>query len=103
MKIVYNWICPARQVQILNIMKGREHMSNMQAAMDLTMMLLYLTSWTERDFDDVRRSWKGYDFDILDELAEEGLISGSKRSKSVYLYDEGICKAKELLKKYGFE
>ena len=67
------------------------------------MMLLYLTSWTEKDFDDVHCSWKGYDFDILDELAEEGLISGSMRSKSVYLSNEGVSEAKELLKKHGFE
>ena len=66
-------------------------------------MLLYLTSWTERDFHDVRRSWKGYDFDILNELEEEGLISGSKRAKSVALYEDCVDMAKDLLKKYGIE
>lgn len=70
---------------------------------ELTMMLLYLTSWTEKDIDGCQRSWKGYDFDVLNELAEEGFISDSKRSKSVVLYEGGIDMAKELLKKYGLD
>ena len=48
-----------------------------------------------------RRSWKGYDFDILNELSDEGLIGGSNRSKSAIIGEEGIQKAKELLEKYG--
>ena len=72
---------------------------------ELTMMLLYMTSWVEKErgFADCRRSWKGYDFDIINELADEGLISDSKRAKSVYLYDDGVDKAKEFLRKYGIE
>jgi hypothetical protein len=76
-------------------------METKQAVKELTLMLLYLTSWTEKDFGDVRRSWKGYDFGILDELVEGGLVSDSKRAKSVYLYDDGIKAAKTLLEKYG--
>ena len=72
-----------------------------QAVKELTLMLLYLTSWTEKDLREVQRSWKGYDFDILNELADEGLISDSKRSKSVYLFGDGVEKANTLLKKYG--
>jgi len=69
---------------------------------DLTIMLLYLTSWEEKELgDNCRRSWKGYDFDIIDELSDEGLISGSRRAKSVYLDESGIEKAKTLLKEYG--
>ena len=69
---------------------------------DLTLMLLYLTSWEEKESGfECRRSWKGYDFDILNELSEEELISDSKRSKSVYLKENGIRLAKELLKEYG--
>jgi hypothetical protein len=69
---------------------------------DLTLMLLYLNSWTDRDFgQESRRSWKGYDFDDLNALAEEGYISEGRRSKSVLLYEEGIEKAKELLASYG--
>ena len=67
---------------------------------ELTLMLLYLTSWVEKPFA-VRRTWKGYDFDVLNELAETELISDSKRAKSVYLTEEGEKRAKELLSRYG--
>ena len=36
-----------------------------------------------------KRSWKGYPFEVLDELNEEGYIDGSKHAKSVYLTEEG--------------
>ncbi|MGB2782454.1 MAG: DUF6429 family protein [Atribacterota bacterium] len=48
----------------------------------------------------MQRSWKGYAFEVLDELNEEGYIYGSKHVKSVYLTVEGISKAKKLVKKY---
>lgn len=33
---------------------------------ELTLLLLYLTSWEEKNIlVEMRRSWKGYDFDIL--------------------------------------
>ena len=79
------------------------HMDHNQALKELTMMLIYLTSWTEKDPYDYQRSWKGYDFDIIDELAGEGMISNTKRTKSVVIYDEGIKMAKELLVKYGLD
>ena len=74
-----------------------------QTAKELTLMLLYLTSWTEKGFGSYERSWKGYDFDIINELAEEGYISDSKRAKSVVIYDDGINMSKGLLKNYGIE
>lgn len=65
---------------------------------DLTLALLYLTSWNEGTAEcPSRRSWKGYDFDILDELGEHGFTAGSKRSKSVWLSEEGIARAQEIL------
>ena len=68
---------------------------------ELTLLLIYLTSWKEdAGLVKVQRSWKGYTFDALDELKEEGYIDGNKRAKSVYLTDEGLGKAKELMKKY---
>jgi len=68
---------------------------------ELTLLLIYLTSWKEdAGFVKVQRSWKGYPFDAIDELKEEGYIDGNKRAKSVYLTDEGLGKAKELMKKY---
>ena len=76
---------------------------NDQTVKELTLMLLYLTSWTEKAPYDYQRSWKSYDFDVLNELADEGLISDSKRTKSAVIYEGGVVKAKELLKKYGLD
>lgn len=72
---------------------------------ELTLLLIYLTSWKEDTYGDidVYRAWKGYDFDILNKLEDEDLISGSKKAKSTYLTKEGIEKAKELMKKYGIK
>ena len=69
---------------------------------DLTLMLLFLNSWKERGFDNLR-SWKGYDFSDLNRLAEDGYISEGRRSKSVVLYEEGIERAKELCAEYGIK
>jgi len=59
----------------------------------LTLLLLYLTSWKENA---VQRSWKGYDFEVLNKLEEAGMIAQSKTAKSVYLTEDGIEAAKEL-------
>jgi len=68
---------------------------------ELTLLLIYLTSWQEDvGLTKVQRSWKGYPFEVLDELNEEGYIDGSKHAKSVYLTEEGLSKLKELMKKY---
>ena len=68
---------------------------------ELTLLLIYLTSWQEEVMSTkIQRSWKGYPFEVLDELKEENYISGSKTAKSVYLTAEGIIKAKELMGKY---
>jgi Mn-dependent DtxR family transcriptional regulator len=72
-----------------------------QTIKELTLLLIYLTSRQEDvGFKKVQRSWKGYPFEVLDELNQEGYIDGSKHAKSVYLTEEGLDKAKELLKKY---
>ena len=68
---------------------------------ELTLLLLYLTSWEEKGyFGELRRSWKGYPFDVLNELTEEDLIEGSVRSKSIYITENGIKQAEALVKKY---
>ena len=65
---------------------------------ELTLQLLYLTSWQEDDLpEDMRRSWKGYPFDILNELTDQDLIRGSYKAKSVYLTKAGIEEARRLL------
>ena len=63
------------------------------------MILLHLTSWEENEFGmQYIRSWKRYDFGILAELTQDDLISGRHSSKSVMITEEGMKKAKELLK-----
>lgn len=84
------------------------------AIKDLTLMLMYLTSWEESlapelhkkpdrpDFrPQIRRTWKGYDFGILRELTDEGLVNAGSRSKSASFTDRGTAKAQELLRQYG--
>ena len=81
---------------------------------DLTLMLMYLTSWEENLVPElhekpdrlgfrpqIRRTWKGYDFGILNELTDEGLVNARNRSKSASFTDEGAAKALELLRQYG--
>lgn len=78
-----------------------------QAMKELTMVLLYLSRFTEgekffqaEDF----YAWKGYNFDVLNELDDGDFIrQGSRpsRSKSVYITDTGKAWAKQLLEKYG--
>ena len=77
-------------------------------------MLMYLTSWEESLVPGIRKKpdragiypkarlcWKGYDFDILNELTDEGLVNARNRSKSASFTDEGAAKALELLMQYG--
>jgi hypothetical protein len=61
---------------------------------DLTLMLLYLTSWQEKAIDlekekttTIPRSWKNYDFATLDALKDEKFILGTYKEKSVYFTD----------------
>lgn len=72
---------------------------------ELTMMLLYLSHFTERDrFSNAKDlyAWKGHNFDVLNKLDEEDFIrQGSYKSKSVYITETGIQRAKELLEKYN--
>ena len=81
---------------------------------DLTLMLMYLTSWEESIVPGIRKKpdragvypkaricWKGYDFGILNELTDEGLVNAGGRSKSASFTDEGAAKALELLRQYG--
>lgn len=76
-------------------------MSNEETIQELTLLLLYLTSWEEKSpFGSANHSWKGYPFETLDELTEAGYISGSRRAKSVYFTEEGAEKAQELQRKY---
>lgn len=80
-----------------------------EAMRELTMTLMYLSRFTEGEkFTEAKDfyAWKGYDFDILNELDNDDYIRQGKhpsRSKSVYITDTGIEKARELLNKYGID
>ncbi|GEM05672.1 hypothetical protein HMI01_26600 [Halolactibacillus miurensis] len=67
----------------------------------MSLLLLYLTSWEEEGLPEgFKRSWKGYPFEVLDALSADDLIRGGHRSKSVYLTENGVNEAKQLIKKY---
>lgn len=66
---------------------------------ELALALIYLSAWKEKG-DEVCRAWKGYDFTVLDELKEQGLIDFSYKAKSLYLSEEGEEKAKQLVEKF---
>ncbi|AOT71808.1 DUF6429 family protein [Geosporobacter ferrireducens] len=75
-----------------------------KAIKELTILLMYLTRFNERDrfSSNLDMAWKGYDFDIINELDKEDYIrQGSHRSKSVAITEEGMKLAKELLLKYN--
>jgi len=95
-------------------MEGRQ--MSKDTIKELTLVLMYLTSWEESlvpglrskpdragIYPKARICWKGYDFDILNELTDEGLVNARGRSKSASFTDEGEAKALELLKQYGIE
>lgn len=69
---------------------------------ELTLMLLYLTAWDEEvpPFGTHKRSWKGYNKEVLDNLDGKGLIVGSNKSKTVFLTDEGAARAMQLVNQY---
>lgn len=74
---------------------------------ELTLMLLYLSRFTQGEtFHETASfyAWKGYDFDILNELDNADYIrQGNRpsRSKPVYITESGMKQAKKLLSKYG--
>ena len=63
---------------------------------ELTLALLYLTSFTEEGKPDVRMSWKSHDWTAMDRLVDDGFIEKPKcmRKHSRVLTNEGIEKAK---------
>lgn len=87
---------------------------------ELTLLLMYLTSWEENPYaglhgltkkqkqqlspeqlaETYRACWKGYDFDVLNELSDDGLLKARGRGKTAYFTQEGEDLAAELLAKY---
>jgi hypothetical protein len=79
----------------------QESSNKKQLIADLSLVLLYLTSWTENKGTDFEclRSWRSYDWDALDSLQETDLISFSRKNKSAYLTNKGIESAKEIIER----
>ena len=77
---------------------------------ELTLLLMYLTSWEEDGFisdeDNIKEAkiktcWKGYDFDIINTLTNDGYLYYSRpKNKSVSLTNKGEKLAQELVQKY---
>jgi hypothetical protein len=66
---------------------------------ELTLLLLYLTSWEEEPAPGaptIHRAWKTHRFEILDALVEEGLLATTHRAKWVRITDAGLAKARAL-------
>jgi DNA-binding PadR family transcriptional regulator len=70
----------------------------------LTVALIYLTAWEEKAItgETIRRAWKGYEFNILDELQQAGLINTSRNAKSLYLTEHGEKEAEAVLNEITF-
>ncbi len=58
---------------------------------ELTLALLYLTSLQDHDDPAGRRCWKGYDFQVLEDLKAQGLLQ------------EGVARAQAVLAALGME
>lgn len=78
---------------------------------ELTLLLMYLTSWEEEGlYSDengkivngiLKNSWKGYSFDVINELTHNGyLFLSNYKNKSVTLTKDGEKLAIELIDKY---
>ena len=80
-----------------------------KAMRELTLMLLYLSRFAQGEkFSKTTDfyAWKGYDFDILNELDDADYIqqgSHPSRSKSVYITKSGMEQARALLSRYGID
>ncbi len=73
---------------------------------ELTLLLAYLTLWNEKDRllkQEFKKSWKGYDFDILNKLNEEEYIYQENKNKYFIWKEKGINEAKRLIKKYKID
>lgn len=75
-----------------------------QAMKELILLLMYLSRFSEGGpfASSLDMAWKGYDFDVMNELdAEDYIRQGSHHSKSVAITDAGVELSKELLDKYN--
>jgi hypothetical protein len=68
---------------------------NRERAGDLVLALMQLT------LHEQRRAWKSFDWDVMNDLFERGLISDPRsKAKSVLLSDEGLARSREMYVSY---
>ncbi len=71
---------------------------------ELNLLLLFLTGWEEdsrkNPGEKIFRSWKGYKFETLNQLADDKLIIQFQNTKSVMLTEAGRQKAEQLKHRY---
>ena len=68
---------------------------------ELTLALLYLKRFKWNHDDQVARaSWRSFDWETLDNLLQSSDLSGCDH-KAVWISDEGIRRARNILEKYG--
>ena len=83
---------------------GKEEKMDDKTKQELTLLLIYLTGWEEdkrnSPGEKVFRAWKGYKFEVLDEIQNQRLIFQIPGGKSLILTDEGKQKAEGLRQKY---
>ena len=74
---------------------------------DLTLALIYLTRQANtRNPDDFWkidsfRAWKSYDWDTVDKLDAEGFVIDKHGNKSLWLTEDGVKRAREILDELG--
>jgi hypothetical protein len=66
-----------------------------QKAGDLVLALMNLT------LHNGARAWKGYDWDVMNFLYEQGFISNPRgKAKSIVLTDEGLARSEQMFRQY---
>ena len=79
---------------------------------ELTLMLLYLTSWQEcpteeirhkpiRTAEKLRLTWKGHDRSALSRLDAAGLVLNDRGNAPIQITQDGEARARDLLRQYG--
>jgi len=71
---------------------------------ELNLLVLYLSGWEEDSRNNpgqkIYRSWKGYLFEVINDLEEKEYIIQNRKSKSVVFTAAGRNKAEEIKRKY---
>ena len=70
---------------------------------ELTLALLYLPSLQDHDDPAGRRCWKGYDFQVLEDLKAQGLLQDTQGRIPLRLPPEGVARAQAVLAALGME